>query len=68
MGWALNKNSLTYRENSLKQLIEQPMGLYSGGLIIGRIFVPEILGGLFLGGFIFGGGGGGLIIRLNLTV
>ena len=28
------------------------MGLYSGGLIIGRIFPSEILGGLFSGGLI----------------
>ena len=43
------------------------MGLYSGGLIIGRIFVSEIWGayfreGLFLGGA--GGAGGGLIIGI----
>ena len=38
------------------------MGLYSGGLIIGRIFVSEIFwgvsgggGGLFSGGLSFGG-------------
>ena len=30
------------------------MGLYSGGLIIGRIFAVCDLGGLFSGGFIFG--------------
>ena len=32
------------------------MGLYSGGLIIGRMFASEILGAYL------GGGGGGLII------
>ena len=31
------------------------MGLYAGGLIIGRIFMSEIGGGLFSGGLIFGG-------------
>ena len=42
------------------------MGLYSGGLIIGRIFASEIWGGLFSGGlnFFFLGGGGGLIIGI----
>ena len=30
------------------------MGLYSGVLIIGRIFACEICGGLFSGGLIFG--------------
>ena len=35
------------------------MGLYSGGLIIGRIFVSEIWGGgVFSGGLLWGGGGG----------
>ena len=39
------------------------MGLYSGGLTIGRTFAPEIWGGgrLFLGGLFSGGGGGGLL-------
>ena len=33
------------------------MGLYSGGLIIGRIFASEIWGGAYLlGGVFFGGG------------
>ena len=41
------------------------MGLYSGGLIIGKIFASEIWGayfreGLFLGGLIIG------ILRVNL--
>ena len=54
------------------------MGLYSGGLIIGRIFASEILGAYFREGlfcFLFfcffcfcfffgGGGGGGLIIGI----
>ena len=31
------------------------MGLYSGGLIIGRIFASEILGGLFREGLFLGG-------------
>ena len=35
------------------------MGLYSGGLIIGRIFASEILGANFWGGVCGGGGGGG---------
>ena len=34
------------------------MGLYSGGLIIGRIFASEIWGAYFREGFFFGGGGG----------
>ena len=34
------------------------MGLYSGGLIIERIFASEIWGAYFWGGFILGGGGG----------
>ena len=38
------------------------MGLYSGGLIIGRMFASEILG-LF-----GGGGGGGLNYYQNFTV
>ena len=33
------------------------MGLYSGGLIIGRIFASEIWGAYFSGGLIFFGGG-----------
>ena len=33
------------------------MGLYSGGLIIGRIFASEIWGAYFSGGLIFLGGG-----------
>ena len=44
------------------------MGLYSGGLIIGRIFASEIYGAYFREGllilfysFFFGGGGGGLL-------
>ena len=44
------------------------MGLYSGGLIIGRIFASEIWGAYFREGlyffFFFGGGGGGLIIGI----
>ena len=35
------------------------MGLYSGGLIIGRIFAPEILGPISGGPIFFLGGGGG---------
>ena len=35
------------------------MGLYSGGLIIGRIFASEIWGAYFREGLYFGGGGGG---------
>ena len=37
------------------------MGLYPGGLIIGRIFASEIWGAYFREGLYFGGGGGGLI-------
>ena len=38
------------------------MGLYSGGLIIGRIFASEIWGAYFREGlFFFFGGGGGLL-------
>ena len=45
------------------------MGLYTGGLIIGRIFASEIWGayfreGLFIYLFSFWGGGGGLIIGI----
>ena len=50
------------------------MGLYSGGLIIGRIFASEIWGAYFREGlsfiylfiyfFFWGGGGGGLIIGI----
>ena len=40
----------------------QSMGLYSGGLIIGRIFASEIWGGLFSGG-----GGGGLSEFYGIT-
>ena len=35
------------------------MGLYSGGLIIGRIFTSEISGAYFREGLSLGGGGGG---------
>ena len=52
-----NINSLIHQENSLKQLIVSVHGLYSGELIIGRIFVSEVWEGLFSGGLIFGGGG-----------
>ena len=34
------------------------MGIYLGGLIIGRIFASEIGGAYFREGFFFGGGGG----------
>ena len=46
------------------------MGLYSGGLIIGRIFVSEIWGAYFREGlfFFFGGGGGGGAYYRNFTV
>ena len=37
------------------------MGLYSGGLIIERIFASEIWGAYFREGFFFWGGGGGLL-------
>ena len=37
------------------------MGSYLGGLIIGRIFVSEILGAYFWEGFFFLGGGGVII-------
>ena len=40
------------------------MGLYSGGLIIGRIFASEIWGAYFREGLFSGGGGGGLIIGI----
>ena len=40
------------------------MGLYSGGLIIGRIFASEIWGTYFREGLSLGGGGGGLIIGI----
>ena len=46
------------------------MGLYSGGLIIRRIFASEIWGAYFREGLFFfcggggGGGGGGLTIRM----
>ena len=40
------------------------MGLYSGGLIIGRIFASEIWGAYFREGLFGGGGGGGLIIGI----
>ena len=42
------------------------MGLYSGGLIIGRIFTSEIWGAYFREGlfiFFFFGGGGGLLSK-----
>ena len=39
------------------------MGLYSGALIIGRIFASEISGAYFREGlFFFGGGGGGVLL------
>ena len=38
------------------------MGLYSGGLIIGRIFASEIWGLFFWGGGGGEGGGGGVLI------
>ena len=55
------------------------MGLYSGGLIIGRIFASEIWGAYFREGFIiffcgrgggvfFGGGVGGGACCRNFTV
>ena len=37
------------------------MGLYSGGLIIARIFASEIWGAYFRGGLFCGGGVGGLL-------
>ena len=37
------------------------MGLYLGGLIIGRIFVSEIWGAYFRKSLFFFGGGGGLL-------
>ena len=43
------------------------MGFYLGGLVIGRIFAPEIWGAYFWEGLLFfffgrgGGGGGGLL-------
>ena len=43
------------------------MGLYLGGLIIGRIFASEIWGAYFREGLFFffrGGGGGGLVIGI----
>ena len=51
-----NKNSLKYKENSLKQLTVTVHGLilggWGGGLIIGKVFASEII--LFLGGRIIG--------------
>ena len=44
------------------------MGIYSGGLIIGRIFASEIREGLFLGGLFMAGGGGGGAHYRNFTV
>ena len=41
------------------------MGLYSGGLIIGRIFAFEIWGAYFFGG---GGGLGGGACYRNITI
>ena len=35
------------------------MGLYTGGLIIGRIFASDIWGAYFREGLFFFGGGGG---------
>ena len=40
------------------------MGIYSGGLTIGRISDSEIWGAYFREGFFFGGGGVGLIIGI----
>ena len=40
------------------------MGLYLGGLIIGRIFASEIWGAYFQEGLFFRGGGGGPIIGI----
>ena len=44
------------------------MGLYSRGLIIGRIFVPEIWGLIFERAFFFCWGGGGGGYNRNFTV
>ena len=44
------KNSLKHYENSLKQLtLTDHMGLYSGGLLIGKIFASDIWGGGIFG-------------------
>ena len=55
-----NKNSFETRS------LKQSMGLYSGGLIIGRIFAPEIWGGFYIreGLFFLAGLGAGLIIGI----
>ena len=44
------------------------MGLYLGGLIIGRIFASEIWGAYFWEGLFCGGGGGGGAYYWNFTV
>ena len=44
------------------------MGLYSGGLIIGRIFASEIWGAYFLKGLFGGGGGGGLLLEFYFNL
>ena len=41
------------------------MGLYSRGLIIGRIFASEIWGAYFREGLFFGAGGGGWVRLLS---
>ena len=81
--WLDNKNSLKHYENSLIQIALTVIGLYSGGLIIGRIFAPEIWGAYFREGlflfihlfiylfyyYYFGGGGlGGGACYRNFTV
>ena len=51
-----NKNSLKHYENNLKQpALEQSMLLYSGGLIIRRIFASEIWAAYFREGLFWGG-------------
>ena len=41
------------------------MGLYLGGLIIGRIFASEIWGAYFWEGLLWGGGGGYFIMKID---
>ena len=54
IGWTSQYNSLKHEDDSLKQLTLS-MGLYSGGLIIGRIFASEIWGAYVREGLFFGG-------------
>ena len=48
------KTTQNIKKRDINSYPKQPMGLYSGGLIIGRIIATEIWGAYFLDGLVFG--------------